>query len=417
MFGLTPLKREVARGMKKFTYEARDQATNKITKATVQADSESAAAKLLIEQGFTPLNIKEQNEYDNPIAKLAGRITTKDRVVFTRQLATLIGAGLPLAQSLTTAMDQTENKRLQSIIGEVTAAVEGGKSLSDSFAKHPEVFDPVFLALVGAGELSGTLDKSLIRIADQQEKDAAVMSKIKGALTYPIIVLVVIFGVMAFMMFTVVPQVEKLYKDLKQSLPFITEIMVGAANIIVNFWWLILIVLGIGTYFLVQYLKTDNGIKTKDQLKLNFPIFGSMFRKLYMARFARTGQTLLSTGVSMLDMLGLTAKAVNNKIIGDSILRAAEKVKGGKALSAALQSEEYILALVPQMIKIGEQSGRIDEMMGKVATVYENELDEQIKTLSTSIEPVLMVVLAIVAGGMVAAILLPIYSLVNGINV
>ncbi len=403
--------------MKKFTYEARDQATNKITKATVQADSESAAAKLLIEQGFTPLNIKEQNEYDNPIAKLAGRITTKDRVVFTRQLATLIGAGLPLAQSLTTAMDQTENKRLQSIIGEVTAAVEGGKSLSDSFAKHPEVFDPVFLALVGAGELSGTLDKSLIRIADQQEKDAAVMSKIKGALTYPIIVLVVIFGVMAFMMFTVVPQVEKLYKDLKQSLPFITEIMVGAANIIVNFWWLILIVLGIGTYFLVQYLKTDNGIKTKDQLKLNFPIFGSMFRKLYMARFARTGQTLLSTGVSMLDMLGLTAKAVNNKIIGDSILRAAEKVKGGKALSAALQSEEYILALVPQMIKIGEQSGRIDEMMGKVATVYENELDEQIKTLSTSIEPVLMVVLAIVAGGMVAAILLPIYSLVNGINV
>jgi len=403
--------------MKKFTYEARDQATNKVTKATVQADSESAAAKLLIEQGFTPLDIKEQNDYDNPIARLTGRITTKDKVVFTRQLATLIGAGLPLAQSLTTAMEQTENKRLQSIIGEVTASVEGGKSLSDSFAKHPEVFDAVFLALVGAGELSGTLDESLMRIADQQEKDAAVMSKIRGALTYPIIVLVVIFGVMAFMLFTVVPQVEKLYKDLKQTLPFITKIMVGAADIFINFWWLILIVVGIGTYFLIQYLKTDNGIKTKDTLKLNFPIFGVMFRKLYMARFARTGQTLLSTGVSMLDMLGLTAKAVNNKIIADSILRAAEKVKGGKALSAALQPEEYILPLVPQMIKIGEQSGRIDEMMGKVATVYENELDEEIKTLSTSIEPVLMVVLAIVAGGMVAAILLPIYSLVNGINV
>jgi len=403
--------------MKKFTYEARDQATDKITKATVQADSESAAAKLLIEQGFTPLNIKEQNEYDNPIARLTGRITTKDRVVFTRQLATLIGAGLPLAQSLTTAMEQTENKRLQSIIGEITASVEGGKSLSDSFAKHPEVFDAVFLALVSAGELSGKLDASLLRIADQQEKDAAIMSKIKGALTYPIIVLVVIFGVMGFMLFTVVPQVEKLYEDLKQTLPFITQIMVGAANIVINFWWLILIVLGIGTYFLMQYLKTDNGIRVKDQLKLNFPIFGNMFRKLYMARFARTGQTLLSTGVSMLDMLSLTAKAVNNKIVGDSITRAADKVKGGKALSAALQPEEYILPLVPQMIKIGEQSGRIDEMMGKVATVYENELDEQIKTLSTSIEPVLMVVLAIVAGGMVAAILLPIYSLVNGINV
>jgi type IV pilus assembly protein PilC len=403
--------------MKKFTYEARDQANGKISKATVQADSEGAAARLLIDQGFTPLSIKEQNEYDNPIAKLTGRITTKDKVVFTRQLATLIGAGLPLAQSLHTTLEQTENKKLQNIIGEITALVEGGKSLSESFSKYPDVFDAVFLALVGAGELSGTLDESLMRIADQQEKDAAIMSKIKGALTYPLIVLVVIFGVMGFLLFTVVPQVEKLYKDLKQTLPFITQIMVGGANFFVHFWWLIIIVVGIGTYFLLQYLKTESGIKTKDTLKLNVPIFGQMFRKLYMARFARTGQTLLNTGVSMLDMLNLTAKAVNNTVIGASILRAADKVKGGKALSDALRPEEYILPLVPQMIKIGEQSGRIDEMMGKVAKVYEDELDEQIKTLSTSIEPVLMVVLAIVAGSMVAAILLPIYSLVNNIHV
>lgn len=403
--------------MKKFSYEARDQATGKISKATVQADSEGAAARLLIDQGFTPLNIKEQNEYDNPIAKLTGRITTKDKVVFTRQLATLIGAGLPLAQSLHTTLEQTQNKKLQNIVGEITASVEGGKSLSESFAKHPEVFDAIFLALVGAGELSGTLDESLIRIADQQEKDAAIASKIKGALTYPIIVLVVIFGVLAFMLLTVVPQVEKLYKDLKQTLPFITQIMVGAASIFIHFWWLIIIVLGIGIYFLLQYLKTDSGVKTKDTLKLNVPIFGPMFRKLYMARFARTGQTLLNTGVSMLDMLSLTAKAVNNSLISASILRAADKVKGGKALSDSIQPEDYILPLVPQMIKIGEQSGRIDEMMGKVAKVYEDELDEQIKTISTAIEPVLMVVLAIVAGGMVAAILLPIYSLVNGIHV
>ena len=403
--------------MKKFTYEARDQANGKVTKSTVQADSESAAARLLIDQGFTPLNIKEQTEYNNPIASLAGRITTKDKVVFTRQLATLIGAGLPLAQSLNTVLEQTQNKKLQSIIQEVTASVEGGKTLADSFAKHPTVFDAVFLALVGAGELSGTLDESLQRIADQQEKDAAITSKIKGALTYPIIVLIVIFGVMAFMLFTVVPQVEKLYKDLKQQLPFITQIMVGAADFLAHFWWLAIIIVGIGIYFLLQYLKTDAGIKTKDTVKLNIPIFGQMFRKLYMARFARTGQTLLGTGVSMLDMLNLTAKAVNNTIIGKSILRAAEKVKGGKALSDSLKPEDYILTLVPQMIKIGEQSGRIDEMLGKAAQVYEDELDEQIKTISTSIEPILMVVLAIVAGSMVAAILLPIYSLVNGINV
>jgi type IV pilus assembly protein PilC len=173
----------------------------------------------------------------------------------------------------------------------------------------------------------------------------------------------------------------------------------------------------VAIYFFLQYLKTEGGISFKDNLKLNVPLFGKMFRKLYMARLARTGQTLLSTGVAMLDMLRITSEAVNNTVIAGSIDRAAEKVKGGKALSTALQPEEYILPLVPQMIKIGEQSGKIDEMMGKTAQVYEDELDEEIKAISTAIEPILMVILAIVAGGMVGAILLPIYSLVNGINV
>lgn len=403
--------------MKKFTYEARDQAANKIVKATIQASSESVAARLLLDQGFTPLDIKEKDDDSNVVARVAGRITTKDKIVFTRQLATLIGAGLPLSQSLNTVLEQTQNKKLQSIVQDITASVEGGKSLSESFAKYPAVFDAVFLALVGAGEVSGTLDSSLQRIAAQQEKDAATMSKIKGALTYPIIVLFVIFGVMAFMLFTVVPQVEKLYKDLKKELPFLTQAMVSAADFLTHFWWLAIIVLSVCIYFFLQYLKTESGIKMSDTIKLNVPMFGQMFRKLYMARFMRTGQTLLSTGVSMLDMLKITAKSVNNSIIEKSIKQAAEKVKGGKALSTALQSEDYILPLVPQMIKIGEQSGRIDEMMGKTAQVYEDELDEQIKNISTSIEPILMVVLAIVAGSMVAAILLPIYSLVNGINV
>ncbi len=403
--------------MKKFNYEARDQTTNKITKATVQADTESAAAKLLIKQGFTPLSIKEQNEESNVIARLSGRITTKDKIVFTRQLATLIGAGLPLSQSFSTVLEQTQNKKLQSVVQDVMTSIESGKSLSESFSKHPTVFDPVFLALVGAGEMSGTLDESLQRIASQQEKDASTISKIKGALTYPIIVLLVIMGVIGFMLFTVVPQVEKLYHDLKRPLPFLTQAMVNVASFLTHYWWLALLIIGAGIYFLVQYLKTDSGVKATDTLKLNVPIFGQMFQKLYMARFARTGQTLLSTGVSMLDMLKLTAVAVNNSVVRDSVLRAAEKVKGGKALSVSLQPENYILTLVPQMIKIGEQSGRIDEMMGKTAQVYEDELDEQVRTISTSIEPILMVVLAIVAGSMVAAILLPIYSLVNGINV
>lgn len=403
--------------MKKFDYQAKDNSTNKVVKATVQADSESAAAKLLIAQGFTPLDIKEADDEGSFFARITNRITTKDKIVFTRQLATLIGAGLPLSQSLHTVMEQTDNKKLRAVVEDIVTAVEGGKSLSDSFSKHPEVFDKVFLALIAAGEASGTLDDSLRRIAAQQEKDAAIMSKIKGALTYPLIVLFVIFGVMAFMLFTVVPQVEKLYEDLNKTLPFLTQIMVTAADFLGQFWWLVIIILGVAIYFFLQYLKTEGGISFKDNLKLNVPLFGKMFRKLYMARLARTGQTLLSTGVAMLDMLRITSEAVNNTVIAGSIDRAAEKVKGGKALSTALQPEEYILPLVPQMIKIGEQSGKIDEMMGKTAQVYEDELDEEIKAISTAIEPILMVILAIVAGGMVGAILLPIYSLVNGINV
>jgi type IV pilus assembly protein PilC len=403
--------------MKKFSYQAKDSSTGKVVKATVQADSENAAAKLLIAQGFTPLDIQEQDENGSFIGRFTNRITTKDRIVFTRQLATLIGAGLPLSQSLRTVLEQTDNKRLQSVVEDIVVSVEGGKSLSESFSKHPEVFDKVFLALIAAGEVSGTLDDSLIRIAAQQEKDAAMMSKIKGALTYPVIVLVVIFGVMAFMLLTVVPQVEKLYLDLKKELPFLTQIMVSTADFLSKFWWLVIIVLGIGIYFFIQYLKTESGIKFKDTFKLNVPLFGAMFRKLYMARLARTGQTLLSTGVAMLDMMRITSEAVNNSVIAASIDRAAEKVKGGKALSASIQSEDYILPLVPQMIKIGEQSGKIDEMMGKTAQVYEDELDEEIRTISTAIEPILMVILAVVAGGMVGAILLPIYSLVNGVNI
>ena len=403
--------------MKKYDYEARDSASNKIVKSVVQADSENAAAKLLTSQGFVPLKIELQDDKTSFFAKFSGRITTKDKVVFTRQLATLIGAGLPLAQSLRTVQEQTTNKRMQEIVQEIISDVEGGKSLSDSFAKHPEAFNKVYVALVSAGETSGTMDDSLKRLAAQQEKDAAMMSKIRGAMMYPSIVLVVIILVIGFMLFTVVPQVEGLYRDLNKGLPFVTLMMIKVANFFSSLWWLVILEMIIGGYFLAQYLKTEQGIRTKDIFKLNVPMFKGMFRKMYMARFARTGQVLLSTGVPMLDMLRITSDAVNNVIISESILRASDKVKGGKALSASLSNEDYFLAMVPQMIKIGEQSGKIDEMMGKTAQVYEDELDEEIRALSTAIEPVLMVFLAIVAGTMVAAILLPIYSLVGNINI
>lgn len=399
--------------MRKFNYEARDKATDTIIKSIVQAESEMAAARVLTEQGFVPLDIKEVDESGGLFGSLTRRVTTKDKVVFTRQLATLIGAGLPLSQSLRTVLEQTENKKLQEIIQEIIADVEGGRQLSDSFGKHPEIFDKIYLSLVTAGEASGTLDQALKRVASQQEKDAAMVSKIRGAMTYPAIVLAVIMGVMLFMLLVVVPQVEKLYSDMHKTLPFLTAALIAVAKFTASFWWAELILLVGVIYFTRQYAKTGPGTRAFDTLKLNMPFVGSMFRKLYMARFTRTGQTLLATGVPMLDMLDITATGVNNTIIEASIRRTAEKVKGGRALSVSLSREDYILPMVPQMIKIGEQSGKIDEMMGKTAQVYEDELDEEIRNISTAIEPVLMVVLAIVAGGMVAAILFPIYSLVG----
>ena len=402
--------------MKKYTYEAKDTANGKIVKSVVQAESENAAAKLLSGQGFVPLKIELQNQRTGILSRFSGKITAKDKIVFTRQLATLIGAGLPLSQSLRTVQEQTANKKMQENVQDIISDVEGGRALSEAFGKHPEVFDSVYLSMISAGEVSGTMDDALRRIAAQQEKDAAMMSKIRGAMTYPLIVLGVIVVVVAFMLLTVVPQVDQLYSDLNKQLPLVTLIMVGTANFFINFWWILFILIGVGGYFFLQYLKTEPGIKMKDTFKLNVPLFKGMFRKLYMARFSRTGQTLLSTGVPMLDMLKISSNAVNNVVISEGISRAADKVKGGKALSVALKNEDYFLAMVPQMIKIGEQSGKIDEMMGKTAQIYEDELDEEIRAISTAIEPILMVFLAAVAGLMVGAVLFPIYSLVGNIN-
>lgn len=403
--------------MKKYYYEARDSATQKITKSVVQAESEVAAAKLLSAQGFVPLKIELQDEREGFFQRLSNKISPKDKIVFTRQLATLIGAGLPLAQSMHTVLEQTQNKQMQNIIQEIISDIEGGRQLSSAFEKHPEVFDNVYVALVAAGEASGTLDEALKRIASQQEKDAAMIGKVRGAMVYPAIVLLVIIAVVVFMLVMVVPQVEGLYSSLHKELPFMTKVMVSVAGFLAQFWWALVMLLGIGLYFFQQYLKTEAGIRTKDTFKLNVPVFDTMFRKLYMARFTRTGQTLLNSGVAMLDMLRITARAVNNSIIRQGIERASEKVKGGKALSVSLKNEDYILPMVPQMIKIGEQSGKIDEMMGKCAQIYEDELDEEIKAITTTIEPVLMVVLAVVAGVMVGAIIFPIYSLVGDISV
>jgi len=394
-----------------FEYSARDVNTGSKVNSTVQAQSESAAAKLLNQQGLAPLEIRLQGE-KRSLLKL-NKVKTKDKVIFFRQLSTLINAGLPLVQSLRTVVDQIDNQAFEKILQDIITNIEAGNTFSDSMLKYPKVFNDVMTSLVAAGETSGTLDEALERIAIQTEHDAEISSKVKGALVYPAIVLLVITGVIIFMLTSVLPQVETLYDDLGKELPFVTNALLFVANILMSFWWAIIVALVVGAFFLRRYFETDNGQRTLDTIKLSVPLFGPMFRKLYMARFARTGGTLLNSGVQMLPMLDITAKAVNNVIVGEEIRQAAETVKGGKALSDSLQGKPHFVDLVPQMIRIGEQSGSIDGMMNKAADFYEKELDNQIKAISTIIEPLLMVVLALVAGTMVAAILFPVYGLVG----
>ncbi len=399
--------------MKRFNYKAKDKKTGKVLKGSIQAENESTAGKLLIEQGYTPISVVEEG---SGLFGGKGRVTTKDRIMFTRQLSTLIGAGLPLATSLRTVIEQTQGKAMKQIAEEILTSVESGKSLFDSFSNYPDVFDGVYRALIQAGETSGTLDLALKRLADQEEKDAAMMSKIKGALVYPFIILFVIIAVLAFMMVAVVPQVEKLYEDMGEELPGLTQGLVNLTDFFADFWMLLLVILVavIGSiYFFVK--KTPTGHKVMDAFKIHVPIFGGLFRKLYVSRFARTAEMMLATGVPMLDSIRIAIDATNNVIIEEEYSKSLEIIKGGKALSESLKERKYMLPLVPQMASIGEESGKIDEMLGKAAAVYENELDEQINNISTMIEPILMVIMAGLIGVVVGGTLLPIYSLVNSI--
>lgn len=395
-----------------FQYTAK-RADGTTARGLVEAETEASAGKLIIAQGLSPLKVSVKEEGNALLGKLRGRISTKDKILFSRQLSTLINAGLPLTQSLRTVGEQTGNKHFAIVINHIISSVEGGVSFSESLSKHEKVFNDVYIALIAAGETSGTLDKALERIANQQEKDADMISKVRGALIYPLIVIFVIAGVVTFLLTTVVPQIELIYKDFKKDLPFMTAILIWCGKFLINFWWLILIVLGATIFFLSRWFKTESGIYFADKFKLKVPMFGDLFQKLYMARFCRTGQTLMASGVPMLEMMRITSRAVDNVHVANAINRAAQKVKGGKPLSGSLKAEAVFLPLVPQMIKVGEQSGAMDQMMDKAATYYENELENKIKAISTTIEPILMVVLAIVVGGIVLSILLPVYGLAS----
>lgn len=397
--------------MLNFNYEARNAKTGQKVKAQVQADNEQTAAKLIREQGLTPLTIKLEKSATGGRLK---RIKTKDKVLFSRQLSTLINAGLPLVQSLRNVSKQTTNKALKGVTNQVINDVEAGSSFSSALEKYPMVFNRVYISMVAAGEASGTLDTGLERLAAQQEKDADIISKVRGAMIYPGIVLLVMIAVVTFMIVKVLPQVQTIYNGLPgASLPLITRMLLAVSNFATHFWWVVLILIGLGIFFGSRWARTLGGRSVVDGAKMRAWPIGNLYMKMYMARFARTGMTLVASGVPLLQVLDITAEAVDNVHISKSLHGAAEKVKGGKALSDTLTNDPNFLELVPNMLRIGEESGAMENMMGKVADYYEKEVDNEIKNVSTIIEPVLMVVMGVMALIIVAAILLPIYGLVN----
>jgi len=396
-----------------YQYTARDPATGQLIKADVQADSEDSAAKLVRAEGYTPVEIKVSSG-GFTIGNKFKRIKTRDKVLFSRQLSTLINAGLPLVQSLRNVNAQTTSKALKIVIGQIITDVEAGSALAASMAKHPEVFNQVYLSLIAAGEASGTLDKALERLADQQEKDADIVSKVRGAMIYPLIILVVMGAVVAFMLIKVLPQVKQLYATTPGAkLPLITTVLLAVSDFVVHFWWAIAIAVVLIGVFTGRWARTIAGKHIVDTLKMKaWPISG-LFMKMYMARFSRTGTTLISSGVPLIQVLEIVANAINNVNIAKSVEVATEKVKAGKSLGDALQGDPNFLELVPNMLKIGEQSGSMEQMLGKAADYYEKELDNEIKNIQTLIEPVMMILMGLVAFAIVAAVLLPIYNLAS----
>lgn len=393
-----------------YHYTARNPQTGQQVKADVQADNEAAAAKVIREQGLTPIDIKLSNKGSS--FSFGNRVKAKDRVLLSRQLSTLINAGLPLLQALHSVNEQSQSKPLKVVLNDVIAVVEGGETLSAALAKHPKVFNQVYVSLIAAGENSGTLDKALDRLALQQEKDADLRSKIRGAMMYPIIVLIVMIGVVGFMVVKVLPQVKNIYNGLPNSqLPALTRGLLALSSFIIHFWWIVIVAVLLLAVFTVRWIQTGPGREVWDKLKMKIWPVGPLFMKMYMARFARTGATLIASGMPLLQMLQITADSVSNVHIARSIAKASDMVRGGKSLADSIQDDPNFLPLVPNMLKIGEQSGSMEQMMTKAADYYEKEVDNQVAAISSIIEPVMMVALGVVAFIIVAAILLPIYGL------
>lgn len=404
--------------MAKFKYTATKD--GKSINGTVDASSKEAVVELLSKQNARVLLVKEESNKLNFLKGFGGgKVKQKELVVFTRQLSTMISAGVPMTRSLTTLQDQAENKYFQKVIGSIAKDVESGQPLAEAFAKFPNVFSDVYVNMVRAGEAGGILDEILKRLAAQVEKDASIRKKIKSASAYPLVILGVtvlaFFGIMIF----VIPKLGAIIKDLggpDAELPVYTEMMLGASDFMRSNAILIVGVLGISIFVLRRYIKTPKGKYNLHKLLLRLPILKIVITKIAIARFARTFASLMSAGVSVLDALEVTGGAIGNKVIEEELKNAAKAVRNGKQLSEPLSESPHFPPIVSQMLAVGEETGQTDTILLKVADFYEEEVDNLIDSLSSLIEPAMIIVLGGMVGVIAASVMGPISSLSQNVG-
>jgi type IV pilus assembly protein PilC len=404
---------------KTYDYQTIDH-EGKRTKGKIEASNELAAAQLLRQQGLTPLAITSADTLmrrDIRVPGLGEGVSLKDLSVLSRQFATMTQSGMSLLRSLAVLEDQAPKPALKKALGEVRLDIEGGMSLSGSLGKHPKIFPTIMVAMIRAGETGGFLDSALDRIATNFEKDAALRGKIKSALTYPVIVLVFTAVMISAVLIFIVPIFEKMFKQLGGELPLPTRIIVTASH---TLFWLgpVLIVAGIaGTVAFRQIMAGNPGVRLWfDKVKLRLPVFGPLFTKIALSRFSRNLGTLLGVGVPVLQALDVVGATTGNTVITAAMTDLQQAVREGQPMSSQLGQHKVFPPMVVQMVEVGEESGQISQMLEKIADFYDREVDSAAEALTASIEPIMVLVMGGVVGGMIVCLYLPMFSIYQNIQ-
>lgn len=337
------------------------------------------------------------------------RITIKDRAFLSRQIATMLSSGIPLTDALKVMMSGSQNPRVVSSLEAIIKDVESGLSFSSSVQKHPELFNNVYVSMARSGEASGRLEDVLSQMADNIELEQTIVSRVRGAMVYPIFILIAMIGVAILMLVSIIPQLQVIFEESKAQLPISTRFLIALSQFVIHQWWLLLaivVALGFGIRF---YLRTPSGSYLFNQIQARLP--GQLSESLYMSRFTRTMSMLVRAGLPIIESLDITGEVMNNTIYKESLLHAKTQVERGIPLSAPLSQNKFFPLLVSQMVRVGEQTGRLDEVLERLSTFYESELDDKIKSLSSLIEPLIIVILGIAVAFLVIAILMPIYNI------